>query len=156
MRLRTSLITISLFNACLFAGLKGAPPCECLLPEEPIQDKQCPAAYNLPASIAVANKCGSVADLFVDLSYTYWLAGEDGLDLGRSGNFIPGDDPFYLSETTVLSQSFEYASGFKVGAGWRRNDWVLAGEYTWVRNTTSQSSSAPLLDPDVGTVAFGS
>ena len=35
------------------------------------------------------------ADLFFDASYLYWLAGEDGLEIGRSCNFVPTDDPFF-------------------------------------------------------------
>lgn len=102
----------------------------------------------------------SAAHFFADSSnafsihaaYTYWLAGEEGLGLGRSGNFIEGDDPFFNSTTAYLSQPFEYESGFKVGASWERNNnWSLTGDYTWVRNKTSVNSPAPFIDPTLGT-----
>jgi hypothetical protein len=133
--MKKTALVLSLFSlASLFA--KDPSSCECLLPENPIQYKQCPAAYNLCAAIR--------ADFFIDASYTYWYAGEDGLEIGRSGSFFVGDDPIYDSSDTVLTQPFEYQSGFKVGAGWRKNDWILSGEYTWVRNTTSQTSAPSL------------
>jgi hypothetical protein len=101
----------------------------------------------------------SASHVFADVSnefsihaaYTYWLAGEEGLGLGRNGNFLEGDDPFFTPTTSYLSQPFEYESGFKVGASWERNNWGLAGDYTWVHNKSSLYSSAPFIDPDLGT-----
>jgi len=88
--------------------------------------------------------------IFFDASYTYWCASEDGLTLGRAGNFLLGDDPFLLSSNELLEQSFKYRSGFKVGTGWRNDIWILSAEYTWVRNTTSQTVNSPLLNPLIG------
>lgn len=90
-------------------------------------------------------------NIFLEASYLYWYAGEDGLSLGRSGNFLIGDDPFLLTSNTLLSQPFRYHSGFKVGTGWRKNSWSIAFDYTWVRNSSSQSISAPNLNPNLGT-----
>lgn len=84
-------------------------------------------------------------------AYTYWLVGEEGLGLGRSGNFLEGDDPFFNPTTAYLSQPFKYESGFKVGASWERANWSLTGDYTWIRNNTSINSSAPFIDPTLGT-----
>lgn len=87
----------------------------------------------------------------VHAAYTYWLAGEEGLGIGRSGNFLEGDDPLFNSTTAYLSQPFEYKSGFKVGASLEKNNWSLSGDYTWVNNQTSVNSSAPFINPDLGT-----
>lgn len=88
---------------------------------------------------------------FLDLRYTYWLAGEEGLDFGRNGDFAAGDDPLFSPTTQFLSQPFEYQSGFEVGLGWRNRGWELAGEYSWIRNRTSQTSNAPLSTSDLTT-----
>lgn len=76
-------------------------------------------------------------------AYTYWYAGEEGLDLGRSGLFSPDDDPSFDSHNTLLQQPFHYQSGFQVGAFWEKDRWTLQGKYTWIVNTTKQSASAP-------------
>lgn len=141
---------IVLLNQDLFAASHKAVDCQSILPENPIENQQCPEAYNRSASILVSDRHSWLNHLFIDLSYTYWYAGEDGLSFGRNGYFVTGDDPFFTSKTTLLSQPFQWQSGFKIGAGWRKNDWVLAGEYTWVRNSTSQNSPAPSVDSDIG------
>ena len=146
---------IMLLNGSLFAitnqKVNNSNSSECVLPENPIEKKQCSAAYNLPAAIQVSNQTDGYGGLFFDASYTYWYAGEEGLELGRSGDFLVEDDPFFNAKNRILSQPFKYESGFKVGAGWIKNDWVLSGEYTWVRNDTSKHSSAPTIDPALGT-----
>lgn len=87
---------------------------------------------------------------FFRASYIYWHASEDGLTLGRGGNFLIGDDPFLLSSNELLNQSFKYASGFKAGVGWEYNPWTLSVDYTWIRNSTSQSVASPAIDPLTG------
>jgi hypothetical protein len=76
-------------------------------------------------------------------AYTYWYAGIEGLDLGRSGQFFPFDDPSFDFNNSLLEQPFHYQSGFQVGAFWEKEHWTLEGKYTWVVNTTNQSSLAP-------------
>lgn len=90
--------------------------------------------------------------VFFTASYTYWCASEGGLDLGRSGVVLNGDDVFFHAQNRILSQPFQYQSGFKVGAGWKEGSFTLKGTYTWVSNSTSQTSLAPINSsiPDTG------
>lgn len=139
--LSTVLIACLLSSAPLFGSSSSKNECA---PQNLSKDyAQCPMPCGPLASIQVANSSGSQNDFFLTASYTYWLAEEEGLELGRSGDFVLGDDPSFPPSTTILSQPTEYQSGFKVGVGYERNDWVLSGEYTWVRNHTSQNSFAP-------------
>lgn len=100
-----------------------------------------PPPYNLPISFARSKLECKKNSFFVTGAYTYWYAGEEGLDIARSGNFIAGDDPYFISSNTVLSQPFEYRSGFKVIGGWRKNNWILSAGYIWVANSTHQNST---------------
>ncbi len=102
--------------------------------------------FNIPPFLVASSATASIHG-----SYIYWLAGEEGLGLGRSGNFLPSDDPLFNSTTTYLTQPFKFQSGFKVGADWRKNNWNLAGDYTWVRNNVALNSTAPLASPIQGT-----
>jgi hypothetical protein len=144
------LLALTLFSFSLYPASQCIPSCEELLPENPIQNQQCPAAYNLPASIRVCHPCGWADGFFIEASYLYWFAGEDGLELGWNGIYFPADTPPFNVKTQILSQPFEYQSGFEIGAGLRNNDWVLSGTYTWIRNSTAQNSTAPLDESGLG------
>jgi hypothetical protein len=90
-------------------------------------------------------------ELFGGTSYTYWLAGENGLELGRTGDFVAGDDPlFFPIPVTVISHAFEYASGFQLETGVENREWAIWGHYTWVRNRSSQTVAAPSAAPFLG------
>lgn len=97
-------------------------------------------SYNAPASIDLN---GSV-HFFVDASFIYWYAKEDGLEIANSA--VVGDNGVsYLSiNGEMFTQPAEYQPGFKVGLGFvGAHEWVLAGEYTWYRTTTTSTKSAP-------------
>jgi hypothetical protein len=101
------------------------------------------AAYSFPANVEV----DSSWDLYTDVSYIYWYVGEDSMDLAVSGirngviGFLPsGKNGF------VAFQEFNYTSGFKVGLGANLtiDDWVADLEYTYLRQETRTSNTAPL------------
>lgn len=81
---------------------------------------------------------------FVDASFIYWYAGEEGLRIAASGVLSSGTE-YFAQNTKTLFQSFDYKPGFKVGAGIiGRHDWMLHGEYTWFRGKNKTNSGAPL------------
>lgn len=113
--------------------------------------RSCKILFHTFLLIALSSFASESNTVSAHASYTYWMAGEEGLGLGRSGNFLEGDDPFFNSTTSYLFQPFGYESGFKVGASWERNHWNVSGDYTWVRNHSLIDSFAPFVDPDLGT-----
>ena len=99
-------------------------------------------AYNAPAAIYV-NEMANITT-FVDASFTYWYAGEEGLKLATSGVLSSGTD-YFAQKTNTLFQSFDYTSGFKAGVGIvGHHEWMLHAEYTWFRGRNTTSSGAPL------------
>lgn len=118
--------------------------------KQPILKKSSPP-YNLPTSFMRSDLKSKKNSFFITGTYTYWYAGQDGLDLARSGNFITGDDPYFNSSNTILSQPFEYRSGFKVAGGWRKNNWILSAGYSWVANSTHQNSTITPSSLDLAT-----
>lgn len=114
------------------------------LPTEPCCT---PTAYSEPAGIEIRNG----QDLRFSVSVLYWMAMQDGMEYGipsqttsiapvpDGGNFNPS-----ASGIPVLTQSFSYKPGFKLGAGWIgvKDNWVLYGEYTRLHGSTSQSAPA--------------
>ena len=103
-------------------------------------------AYNAPAIISVnpkERKAGSPnINLFVDASFTYWWAGEDGLTLAERTVIDPTTGVIYSTpKTSVLTQSFSYQPGFKIGTGVvGYQEWTVFGEYTWFRGKTHKES----------------
>lgn len=98
-------------------------------------------AYNAPASINVQN-CSDI-NYFVDASFTYWYAGEEGLHLASNG-VLSGGTVFFPKKNTPVFQSAGYKPGFKVGVGLvTQHEWVLHAEYTWFRGRNKTSSGAP-------------
>lgn len=90
------------------------------------------AAFNAPAAITVRNKglpCQpSSINVFLDASFTYWFAGEDGLKLASTGVLNSGTS-YFAQNTNSLFQSFNYKPGFKVGLGIVGcSNWVLDAE----------------------------
>ncbi len=123
-------------------------PCDCFYQGDPLKGCECKPAYNFPAAIAVSNKwCGNF-NLFIDASFIYWHADEEGLELAR--NFVVSTSAGTLGEFVVpfnrvfLSQSFDYKPGFKIGAGLiGNNQWMIYSEYTWIRDRMAQTNIAP-------------
>jgi hypothetical protein len=114
------------------------------------------AAYNAPAAIDVRSKydqCRS-SDLtgFIDASFTYWYAGEDGLKIASNG--VANSNIFYYAlNTRTLTQSFDYHPGFKVSAGLvSQHEWTVKAEYTWFRGkTTTNSNTLSATEETAGT-----
>lgn len=118
---------------------------DCFYQGEPLKGCQCSPAYNLPAAIAVNNKWCGCYNVFMDASFIYWHADEEGLELASNSDLrILDDNLFQPQQTIYLLQSFEYKPGFKVGAGIiGENQWMLYSEYTWIRDRMAQSNSTP-------------
>lgn len=105
-------------------------------------------AYNAPAAISVHPKrCESMlSDItaWVDLSLTYWYAGEEGLAIATTGVLNSGTAYFGTSMSTLF-QSFDYKPGFQVGLGVTgQHDWTVRADYTWFRGENKTDSGSPL------------
>lgn len=105
------------------------------------------AGYNAPAQVKLLGGAKSwLPDVFASGSFLYYMANEDGLDIGTSGAIIPdGGQPVvgFTSNAQVALPDFGYKPSFKVGLGTRLLEWTLAAEYTWIRNNTYTSKDAP-------------
>jgi hypothetical protein len=106
------------------------------------------AGYNAPAIINVKGKpqkmrSGNV-NMFVDASFTYWFAGEDGLKIASSGVYESGTT-YFAQDTKTLTQSFGYKPGFKIGTGVvGYQEWTVLAEYTYFRGHYTKNSGAAL------------
>lgn len=82
-------------------------------------------------------------DVYGDVSYIYWFANQNGLDLAATVLF--SSSIFFPSQSNgyTVFQNSDYTSGFKVGLGANLNvdDWVVDLEYTYLRQTTNNSST---------------
>ena len=104
-------------------------------------------SFNSPAEIKI--QCGW--EVFTSASFIYWTANEENLDLAISAISSDGV-PTVPPLSVVLTQDFDYKPGFKIGLGidTRYDDWFTGVEYTWIRQTTSTSSTAPFQSLGVG------
>lgn len=153
-----SWMIASLVVATAVFGKECAPVCPpkpcpkpCPQPCPPTQvcppvDPCCPAwptpvlnaAYNYPARIQT--RCPW--DIFCDVSFIYWQATEDNLELGISNstnaNLAQGINGRFIN------MDFDFKPGFKVGIGgnFAHDNWDTRFEYTWFHNTNSKSSDA--------------
>ncbi|MBS0625814.1 MAG: hypothetical protein JSS32_07180 [Verrucomicrobia bacterium] len=123
-------------------------PCPCFMRgDDPIEGMpmtcKYPAAFNHPANVKVEG-CW---DVYADVSYLYWFSEEEGLDLGTYAVMTTGAQVIDQPNTKgfVLLQDTKYNSAFKAGIGCNLNvdDWVADLEYTYYRNHTTTSSTAP-------------
>ncbi len=81
---------------------------------------------------------------FVDASFTYWHAKEDGLNIAESALLLPSGVTVAPPSGSVLKQDFDYQPGFKVGFGMESpTHWDLHAEYTYFRGSTFTSKTAP-------------
>ena len=107
-----------------------------------LPDNKYAAAYNAPACISVKN--GWDFDLFG--SFIYWHASQEDMDVAyvpvtvatTATGVVPG---------AVAFQNVQYEPGFKAGFGFNTNydGWVFRGEYTWLHQKVSGSTTAPTL-----------
>lgn len=96
------------------------------------------------AACAKPNEWTTNITPFIDASFTYWFAGEEGLPLAVNG-VLNNDGEFFPINTGTLFQSSDYKPGFKVGVGVAGcQEWMLHAEYTWFRARNHTTSGAPL------------
>ena len=127
---------------------------EFLTKENTPSRKQCVIGYNAPPLIFLQEKDSRSHDISFDLSFLYYYAAEDGLDLansaavmtsgGSTGTIISTDN------SIGLMQDLTYNPGFKAGIGTCCREWTLNAEYTWIRQTTSTNENAITPEPAVG------
>lgn len=133
---------------------KPCKPCPAVCFERGYPNTNCcfPAAYNEPANYDLA-PCAW--DFWVDASFTYWDALQDGMDLAVQTTV--NSTPTLLSPTVgnFLFQDNQYKPGFKVGLGMDlgHDDWSAFAEYTWFRSTTT-TNTAPSSDGRAGTAVW--
>lgn len=81
---------------------------------------------------------------WLDASFTYWFAKEDGLNIAESAQVNGSATTVFASSPKVFQQAFGYHPGFKVGAGLSSlKDWEIYGEYTYYRGENRISRNAP-------------
>ena len=98
-------------------------------------------AYNKPARAdASKQNCRSPYGVFVDASFLYWYAAQDGMTIAYSGDDVDSLGTYPSPVVVFLNQPFEYKPGFKVGVGYSAKEWEAKAEYTWIRNQTSVSA----------------
>jgi hypothetical protein len=120
-------------NACYFT-------CLCLFSS---MGYAIPEYLTLPPTPTTQADQKSSLNYFVDASFIYWYTKEDGLDIATS-SILGANGRNFLSPTSeVLTQSFSYEPGFKVGLGVQGDFWSLQAQYTWLRSTTTTNESAP-------------
>jgi hypothetical protein len=131
-------------------------PQECMGKGEPM--KCCGPAYNAPAAIDVSHKkwgcCPLDFSSFVDFSFTYWFAGEEGLAIAETG-VLNSSTAYFPEKISTLFQESDYKPGFKVGLGTTiDHETVVRLDYTWYRGkniTHSEVASGTI--PTAGTSA---
>jgi len=138
----------ALLNSLLFTALVSAEIPTLFFQEgDVLPKKQYPAAYNASSQVSLENnKGGPLPDIFVDGSFLYYHADEEGLDLATSAGLASEIGGFFVvatSNSKTAFQEFKYKPGFKVGIGARFCEWTLAAEYTQLRQTTKTNRKAP-------------
>lgn len=111
-------------------------------------------AYNAPAVVLLKNERSWLPDIFIDASFLYYYASQDGMNLATSAQLYEAISatPWLNIETNngqLLSQEFSYKPAFQVGIGSNFDEWKFLANYTWVRQTTETKSSAPSPEPVV-------
>ncbi len=153
-----ALLTIS--NAFTQESLV-ASGCDSLCPPKPCcppvcfekgypTDPSCTkTAYNEPASFTLAPASW---DYWADVSFTCWIAEQQGMDLALSSVETSIGNVLTPSNGKYLFQETSFKPGFKLGLGADidHDDWNFFAEYAWFRSTTLVNSAAPT-DPRIGT-----
>ena len=119
----------------------SCPPV-CFEPGYPTSPECAPCAYNLAAMYELS-PCPW--DFWIDASFTYWQAYQEGMSLGLSTTDISGSlqQP---QNAQFLFQNTSFKPGFKVGLGLvlDHDHWSGLLEYAWFRSTTTTRSDAPV------------
>lgn len=93
--------------------------------------------------------------VFLDVAFLYYMADEGGLDLANSGMLQEATaQTGYLTVATsngkTLFQSSSYQPSFQVGLEVDFGKWNVEAEYTWIRQSTTKTSGAPVPQPNTG------
>lgn len=132
-----------------------AKPCPPVCFERGYPNANCcfPSAYNEPANYDLAP---SAWEFWVDASFTYWDAQQEGMDLAYSSTILTSTALSPTNENGFVFQETQYKPGFKVGLGMDlgRDDWSGLIEYTWFRSTTSTGAQAAPADSRGGTAIW--
>ncbi len=123
---------------------KPCKPCPPVCFERGYPDTQCciPSAYNEPANFQLS-PCPW--DFWVDASFTYWTAYQEGLLLATSTATYTSVPVETAESQTLLFQDTKWEPGFKIGLGVNlgHDHWSALAEYTWFRSRTTTSAVAP-------------
>lgn len=122
---------------------KPCKPCPPVCFERGYPDNNCclPTAYNEPANYELSPCPWNV---WVDASFTYWMAYQEGMDLAHAQVTSTAVNTVNVPNSSFVFQDTKYKPGFKVGLGvdLGMDHWQGYAEYTWFRSTTSTSSGA--------------
>ncbi len=136
-----SAAMIFAMSSTTFAQTNSCPPKKpapcCYEQGYGLCDDKIPPAYNGAARFDV--QCAW--DFFMTGSFIYWHADQEGMDLAYPEDLGTG----YPLNDQIEIQKFEFKPGFKVGLGmnFEYDNWVGALEYTWFRQQTQTSKTAP-------------
>lgn len=120
--------------------------------DDPLPDTA-PHGYNTPAQVHLKHKVQG----FFTASFLYWEAQEDGLELATTAVYL--ENPNEVVRTglngSMISQNFEYESGFKAGIGLNFNQydhWTLRADYTRFHQATTKEAVAESLYEETGAI----
>lgn len=116
--------------------------------------ESCNQAYNIPASALLDCSWGNIVG---SLSWIYWHASEEGLDLATTMSYSPITNLVSVvtgQPTRTVYSDFDYHSGFKLGLGsvFGCDSWVWHVDWTRFHHRTNTSRTAS--DFTVGTGAL--
>ncbi|MBI2812546.1 MAG: hypothetical protein HYX67_17210, partial [Candidatus Melainabacteria bacterium] len=87
--MKHTLLACSLLSTAMLLADTQQPPV--FKQSDPLPEGKYPAAYNAPAQVRLQNsKAEWVPDVFIDASFIYYHADEEGLDLAASGGLVSG------------------------------------------------------------------
>jgi hypothetical protein len=122
------------------------PPKPCCEQRPPIQ--MCPA-YNMPARVDVRG-CW---DVYAGASFIYWQARQENMEFASSQVAATVGT---VQTNTIVNYDFSYKPGFKVllGMNFDHDGWDGYAEYTWFKNSTSNSVGLVAATPTTTTALF--
>ena len=134
-------------------------PVEQVCPQpKPCESSPTIEAYNAPFKHNLAD---SAYNVWADASFIYWQPTEDNLEFGMSVDSVIGTGGDHLALSgRIVNMDFDFMPGFKVGSGvtFKRDNWDLYAEYTWLHGHDQKSSDGGAFGlepmyPDVNTIA---
>ena len=137
-----TLLALAIGNETFGAPSKKVTP----PPASPKQEVTAPSMCAAPsaARITLSDRPENwPCNTFVKATFLYWYAAQDGMTLATSSSLQSNSTVALERGTQLLMQPFSYDPGFKIELGFGFDEWELASEYTWVRQSTTANSSAP-------------